>query len=275
MPKYKVAIARPCTQGSIRQEVANFVSHAWNVRFTDTELRESISELIDIPIQRFPTDVARNCIVEVCQGNKVDFVFMLDDDSGPPYDFFKEALSFLMKQNEPSVIACAYMAGDGEVQVFRFVPGHSPDPKQHTWKITRVPRADAFQRTGIERVASVGTHTICYDMRVFDKIKQPYFRYGYNASHTQLTETEEMAAHRNMMQLGVPIWVNWDMWSSHFKVQEIAPLENIPPEQIPDFWGEKAKEYYLYNPDGRAQLKALLDEDEEQAKEQNGSGLHR
>jgi hypothetical protein len=254
--KFKIAIARLTQYGQERIELANFVSNAWQTRLTDPDLRDSIGEMIDLPISRFPTDVARNCIVEVCQQQKVDFLFQLDEDSGPPYEFFKEALTFLMNQAKPSVVGCPYLAGDGECQVFRFVPAHSPDPKQPSWKITRVPRPDAFQRKGYERVASIGTHSIAYDMRVFNEIKQPYYRYGYNANHTQLLETEEMACHRNLMQVGVPIWVNWNLWSSHYKVQEIAPLANIPPEQLPDFWRDKAKEYYLYSDEGRKELAA-------------------
>lgn len=254
MPTYKIMIARPCSLGTICQDVANFVSNAWKVRFTDSDISGKISELIDCPIQRFPTDVARNCLVQVAREHRVDFLYMLDEDSSPNYDFFKHAFQFLINQPKPSVIGCPYLSGDGEVQVYRFIPAHSPDPVQPAWKILRVPRADAFVRTGQERIASIGTHTICYDMRVFDQISQPYFRYSYEPNHTALAETEEMYCHRNLMQCGVPIWVSWDHWSGHWKPQRIGPLEPIEPDQLPDFWKARAKEYFLYHEKGRKEL---------------------
>ena len=120
--KYRVAIGRPTTAGSHRAEVANFVSSAWESRFNNPELKDQISEMLDIPVMHFPTDIARNRLVKAAQEHQVDFLFQLDEDCAPPYDFFKSALQFLLKQPTPSIIACPYMSGDGEVQVYRFMP---------------------------------------------------------------------------------------------------------------------------------------------------------
>lgn len=254
--KYKVAICRPCTTGVIRQEVANFCSRAWKDRFNDPWLTKHVSELIEIPIHRFPTDICRNVLVQTAQHHEVDFLFMVDEDASPPSDFFTAALKFLAEQPAPAIIGCPYLSGDGQIQVFQFIPEHSSDPGQHHWKLTRVTREDGFQREGVERVASIGTHTICYDMRVFEKIQKPYFRYSYNPDHTQLLETEEMYCHRQAVNQGVKIYCDWDMWSGHWKPQEILPLHPIPAQDIPDFWLEQAKNHLRFSKEGQREMTA-------------------
>jgi hypothetical protein len=263
MPKYRIAIGRVCQYGTHRQEVSNFVSAAWKARFLDPDLRDQIDELIDIPVARFPTDCARNCLVDAARELKADLLFMLDEDASPDHSFFKSSIQFLTAQPTPSIVGAAYMSGDGEVQVYRLVPCHSTDPQQPTWRLLKIPRAEAFNSTGIKRVASIGTHTICYDMRVFDKLAKPYFRYTYNADHTMLAETEEMYCHRHCFERDIPIFCDWDRWSGHWKMQEIGPLENIPPEELPEFWRDRAREYYLHTPEGRRELVEQMERERE------------
>ena len=245
-------ISRPCTTGQIRQEVCNFVSNAWKQRYTDPEL--SNIEIIDCPIQKFPTDTARNVLVNIAHQHNVDLLFMIDEDASPPYSFFKQAIQFLTKQPIPSVYGCPYLSGDGEAQVFRFIPVHSPDPVQPAWKLLRIPRAEAFIKKGVDRVASIGTHCICYDMRVFNQIAKPYYRYSYNEDHTAVVETEDCYAHRNMVQNNIPIFCNFDSWAGHWKLQEIGPLEPLEPHQLPKFWKDRVKEYFLYHEEGKKEL---------------------
>ena len=211
--KYKVAICRNTHEGSHRSEVANFVSHAWRQRFTDPKLSEKIDELIDVPIQYTPADVALNLLVETCQLNRVDFMFVVDGAASPRQEFFKVAFDYLSRASTPSVLGCPWMNAKGEIEVYRLAREHTSDPEFVLVGLERYSRAEAFTRTGIEQAASIGVNCIAYDMRVFGKIKQPYYQFAYNENHTDVLESPEMALHRRLIESGVPISVHWGLWS--------------------------------------------------------------
>lgn len=247
MPKYKIMIGRPVSTGVHRHEVGSFLSHiAEKVRDPRSDVQPFIEEWYSVPVQSFPTSVARNQLVAAAKKYHVDFLFMVDDDAAPCFEFFEHAFHFLRQQPVPSIIASPYVSGDGDVQIFEFSTQQHTQQPLDTWALTRIARGDAFRRKSTERVGSVGTHLVAYDVRVFDAIKPPYYQYGYNDDHTTVTETEDCFCHRQLFNAKVPIYVAWDHWSGHWKPQLLSAPMPLPLEMIPEFWLQKAKEYLMY-----------------------------
>lgn len=167
---------------------------------------------------KFPTDVARNVAVEAAQKNGADFVVMVDEDCRPAPGFFETAINFLLAK-PPCVIASPYCSGDGVVQVFHWRTANNDELRPELMQITR---EDAAARKNVEQIASIGSHLVAYDVKVFDKIKRPYYAYEYNEDHTALLSTEEIVCHRKLYFSGIPIYCDWDHWSLHRKSRWVS-----------------------------------------------------
>ncbi len=242
MPKYRVLIARPVGNGSHRAEVGNFIVRATEDMNRNPDIHPLIDEYFHVPVQRFPTHVARNTLVETARKLNVDFMFMVDDDASPNLDFFEYAFHFLRQSPVPCIIAAPHCCAppEEEVQVFEMTHKESQAPLQ-VWALSRIPREDACLRQGTQRVASVSTHCVAYDMRVFDKIQRPYYNYQYeDDSMCKVIETEDCWCHRHLFNAGVPIYVTWDHWAGHYKLKNVERPVKLSLDQIPDYFLEKA-----------------------------------
>lgn len=238
--KYKVAVARLAVGGQHRVEVGTWLIEVVSVCGTD-DIKDQIDDVIHFPVQIVPTDCARNKAVQIATERQVDILFMVDDDSSPPYGWFKDAFQFLSGHHGSAVIGCPYVCnGTNEnVQVFHFA---SPNNDvQKSFKLTQIPREHAARMEGIQPCASIGTHCIAYRMDAFTKIKKPYYMYGYDADHTCAIETEEMYCHRQMWSVGVPFYCDWNHWASHWKVKELTRPYALGLEDISSAYIEQAK----------------------------------
>ncbi len=240
--KYVVAVARPTGNGWERVEIGNSLIEIVAQSLTNSNVAPWIDDVIHVPIQQFPTNTARNTLVKSCQEKRVDFLFMLDVDGAPKANTFQALFTFLRQQPVPSVAGVPYISGDGSVQVFEFTTKQLHNGPLETWALTRIDknRASLMQGTGFGRVASLGTHCVMYDMRVFDKIKPPYFQYGYNEDHTAVVETEDCWNFRHLFHAGVPVWCAWDYPARHFKEIALDIMPPLPLEMIPAFYQERA-----------------------------------
>ncbi len=253
MPKWKVMIGLPVGDGSLRNEVMGWVIECQRVGHQDDEVKALLAdELLVAPVQAFPTNIARNRLVETARHHKCDLLFMADSDSWPQEGWFKAALQFMTSQPVPSVLACPYVTGgshEEQVLVFEFTQTRrSPmDVMPATFGLTRVDRQDAARRRGIERVASLGTHCVVYDMRCFDRIAKPYFAYQFNQEQTQTTETEDCWAHRLMFNAGIPLFVAWDFWTPHHKGYWATRPLPLPIAAVPEFYRQQAEGHVRYH----------------------------
>lgn len=252
--KYRIGLGFPSGDGRCSTAVAGWIANAMMERFRDPELVDLIEEVKVFFVQRFPTNTTRNVITQTAQQNNIDILFCCDDDSAPNHDFFKRAFQFLIKQEVPSLIGCPYLSSDHNCQVFRFSTKQGSDPLCPMWEIVRIPREEAIFKQGIERIGSIGSHTFAIDMRCFDAISKPYFQYAFDQAELNTLETEEMRAWRKMVEKGIPLYVDWECWSGHFKSMCLQPLAPMTPEQIPEWYLERAKEYLLHCPEGRKRL---------------------
>lgn len=252
MAKYTVAIARPSDRGWERTEIGTFLFQATEASTQNPEIAPYIQNLLHIPLCKFPTSVARNILVRECQKIGVDYLMMVDcdgeiDNGGRQEDgkvrpgTFEVFFQFLMKQSKPSVIAAPYCSGDGQVQVLKFTTDQPMNHPLDSFKITQTNREYAVTKTGFERVDSIGTHCIMFDMRVFEKIDKPYFSYQYNPDETEVIETEDCWCMRHLFYAGIPVYCSWDLWAGHWKEQRIYKPPLIERQQIPEYFMKQAE----------------------------------
>ena len=246
--KYTIVVARPTGNGWERVEIGTSLVEIVAQSLSDPELSPLIDDVLHVPIQKFPTDTARNTLVKAAQEKRADFLFTMDVDGAPKVGTFKALFNFLRVQPMPSVAGAPYISGDNSVQVFEFTTKQVHNGSLETWALTRVDknRASLLQGTGFGRVASIGTHCVMYDMRVFDKIKPPYFQYGYDEDHTAVVETEDCWAARTLFHAGVPIWCAWDYPARHFKEIGLDIMPPLPLNVIPEFYQRQANAHAAF-----------------------------
>jgi len=242
MPKYNVAVARPVGDGWERCEVGNALVEIVKNRYEDPELSAILNDIWHLPVLRYPTSVARNFVVKVCQEKGLDYLFFIDADAGVSEGTFKAFLKFLIEQPVPSVVLAPAVAADGQIQVFRAVTDQprSDVPLEH-WRFERYQRDYASMLKGFTRIVAGGTHVMMIDVRVFQKLKKPYFHYGTNADGTELTSTEDIAWMRKLLHAGVPVFCGWDYPAAHFKEIRLLVPGPLQIEQIPEFYRDWAK----------------------------------
>ncbi len=292
MPKFRVMVGRPTGSGSTRSEIANWMIEVVTVSLTDPHLAPLIEDVDHVPIQRFPTNIARNELVDVARSRRADILAMVDDDVKPPEGFFKTAVEFLIAHHGPAIIACPYVTGgDGreDVCVFEWGQGTTGDADA-PFAVTNIVREDAARRTGIERVPNVGTGLIFYRLDAFDAFQKVhkhdiFFDYGYDARKRKVIETEDCYNARLMNFAGVPIYVHWDFWLWHRKSKWCVRPTRLTDTNVGDVFmrqaraevanefREAAKKEGIGEPVKRADMPEITLEDAQAALEETQSKL--
>lgn len=230
--------------GSLRYEVGMLLAYATAWRF---ENQAKIGELSIYPVQGVvPAPCARNQAVKLARNAKADILVMVDDDMSPSCPFLGTAIEFLIKHHMdgkgPAAIGSPYCCSPPSEDVLAFEHG-SLESGCGTipWKVHRIPREDAARRSGIQEVCNIGTGFIAYTMDCFDKITPPYFAYQYTDEfYTNIVETEDCWAHRRLQTAGVPLFVDWDHWSGHWKTKRVDKPVIVKRQDIDDFYMKQA-----------------------------------
>ena len=211
--KHDILIGRPCVDGTHRSEVGNFLLEVAQACLSqDSPLCDLIGEVFHVPIQRSPVEVARNQLVQTALDRNCSFIFMVDDDQGVEPGFFASAMQHLMN-NRPCVIGTPACTAGPDHKVCVFEGWGTPE---------HVSRQDAARRRGIEKVSNIGCACIGYNVEVFRKLPQPWFKTTFDSGHTRVIETEDCWCHRRLRHLAVDLYVDWDHWATHYKVEAIG-----------------------------------------------------
>jgi glycosyltransferase involved in cell wall biosynthesis len=194
----------------------------------------TVKRLAELPIKKFPTDVARNHSVEVAKEGGYDYLLMMDHDIDPHPDFWKRSWGWMVahRATGPCVVAAPYCSGTPErvlAFIFENLATENPDPD---FRIECISRYQAAQLSGFHRVAAVGTGMILWDMRVFDYLAKPYFAYEYNEDCTNADSTEDIVATRNLALQGIPIWCDFDCWCGHLKLRMSHKPQPLSAENL-------------------------------------------
>jgi methyltransferase family protein len=242
--KHYVALVKPMGGMSHQESVSRFHADAERV----CTIRQDLEPLIYCPDKKFPTDVARNHaadgLLSLQKPIQPTVVFMIDDDMWVEDGCFEVMLDFLLNHHGPAVIGLPYCTGGLHEMpcVFEWgsasnasidennLPHSFANDQNHL--LINVGREDAARRTGIERVANIGTGCIAYRIECFEKFPPPWYAYTYNRKGTAVLETEECCFHRRLYFAGVPIYVHWDHWAQHKKDMWVGKPRVVTDEQI-------------------------------------------
>lgn len=187
-----------------------------------------------------PITMSRNWMVEQAQREKVDYLLMVDSDMSPDIavpgakPFWDTTFEFMLRKNTPCVVGSPYCGPPPleNLYVFQWSNWQNDNPNPD-YRLEQFTREQAAQMAGITRVGALPTGLIMIDMRVFDKLKPPYFYYEFSDAkqHTKAS-TEDVTFTRDLNLLGIPQYCNWDSWSGHWKRKRVDKPKLVYVEHI-------------------------------------------
>jgi hypothetical protein len=261
---YKVAFAQFPGNGISRME-----TNAWvvqTVRNMDHDL--FVSAVVSLTYADTPIPMLRNRAVLDARAEGCDYLLMIDSDMAPdlPYPgarpFWDEAWGFMMDRRDreaaylarfqdgpptdaagrakqlydlypPATVAAPYNGPppDECCYIFSWVSRESdtPDPN---FRLEMIPRESAAIRSGIQEVAALPTGLILYDMRVFEVLPPPWYRYEFDAFEARKNTTEDVYQTRNASLLGLPQYVSWSSWAGHAKVKIVGRPHVVSRDEV-------------------------------------------
>lgn len=187
-----------------------------------------------------PISMLRNRAVKEAQAKRADFLVMVDSDMNPdlPYPdakpFWDSSIDFLERYEKPCIVTAPYCGAPPFENVFVFQWANkqtdNPNPDYHLEQYTR---EQAALMAGMEAVAAGPTGLIIIDMRVFRKLKAPWFYYEWSdAAETEKASTEDVTFTRDASLAGFPVFCNWDSWAGHWKYKCVGKPQRIGSERI-------------------------------------------
>lgn len=130
--------------------------------------------------------------------------------TGRAKPFWDEAWKFI--QAHPYSVAAAPYSGR---------PPHRPIHvfvKNEADQLVRVSHEEASKLTGWTQVAGVGTGAMLMDIRLFDRLEQPYFKDTFtDRSETKLHHSQDVHFCSKCEPAKIPIYVNWDCACGHWQ----------------------------------------------------------
>lgn len=201
-----------------------------------------------------PIPMLRNLAIEAAKADKCHFLVMVDNDMSPDcylasnrnrLDILSDALPFwdssidFMIRNYvrgPCMVGSPYCGPPPHEMpyIFRWANMQSDHPNADA-HIEPYTREEAAIRSGFEEVACLPTGLVIVDMRVFDNplVNPPYFDYEYTDRFQQKkASTEDCMMTRDLNIANIPLYVNWDAWSGHWKKKCVGKPKPIYREQI-------------------------------------------
>ncbi len=247
MKKYKLSIARFPGSGSERMETVGWLIKT--IRQADKDPR--IEDIHSIVVADTPITASRNKAVLQAKANGSDYLLMVDSDMRPdlPYPgakpFWDVAWEFMMERREkeedhdefdsfpPATIAAPYCGPppDECVFIFRWTSSQSDNPNPD-FRLELYDRDHAAIMSGIQEAAALPTGLILYDMRVFDVLPHPWFRYEFDEYESEKHTTEDVYQTRNASLLGLPQMVAWDSWAGHLKTKMVGKPNLVTRDHV-------------------------------------------
>ncbi|MGH7127134.1 MAG: class I SAM-dependent methyltransferase, partial [Planctomycetaceae bacterium] len=202
---------------------------------TDPYFTERIESIWAKTLTDTPCPMVRNRFVRLARQHGADVLVMVDSDHGllhhagePWYKpFFESSFRFLYDHYDkgPVVIGAPYVGHPphGNCFVFRWKSGMDFG-RETGFSLEQYGREEAAMLSDIQECAALPTGLIMYDMRSFDLLEPPYFRYEYADNYEdEKASTEDVQNTRDISMCGVeklgynPVFCNWDSWIAHYK----------------------------------------------------------
>jgi hypothetical protein len=271
--KYDIAIAQFPGDGWVWHDCADWI--------TTTVLRikqdERIGKIFRLKeVFGTPVTMLRNKVVLDAKRTGASFLLMADadmqpdryvDHGAPP--FWDMAWEFMMDRRQaeeafqnqefrstgdlaygetrkrfpPATIAAPYCGPppDELPYVFRFLNRESENPNPD-WQLKMVPREMAAIMGGIQQMDALPTGLILYDMRVFDILKPPWYRYEFSdETESQKVTTEDVYQTRNAGLLGLPQYAAMSCWCGHAKSKVVGRPIIITRERVAEAYRDAVR----------------------------------
>lgn len=237
-------------------------STAWILKTFRKCLKDPrIEEVINWHKSDTPITMVRNLCVEHAQELGVDYLLMIDNDMDPDEPnigakpFWDTSFDFMFDRKSPCIVAAPYVGPDGQtglrhnnVYAFRW---NSDNNNHWPFGMAQYTRYEALQRGGIEKVAAMPTGLMLFDMRIFEKMKKPYFEYewvddGPACEHcgqakpgprAKKASTEDCFFTREITMgcfddPDAGVFCNWDAWARHIKMCKLGKPQDITIDMV-------------------------------------------
>lgn len=203
---------------------------------SDPRLRSMVEHVSVKSYADTPITMTRNMAVRDARADGADVLIMLDSDMHPDVHLGEhpDAVPFIDTAIEaihahfhkgPLVVGAPYGGSPPHENMFVFTweaKGNLGD--EAPFELRQYTREEARQMAGLQECAALPTGVIAYDLRAFDFIEAPYFRYEWNADATKKQSTEDVQNTRDISlavqnALGYnPLLCAWSSWAGHYKV---------------------------------------------------------
>jgi FkbM family methyltransferase len=188
-----------------------------------------------------PVTMTRNKAITMAKLQKSDYLLLIDSDNSPDCEpdgkpFWETSFDFLYQHYEkgPAIIFAPYGGPPPHEipYVFKWSNFENDDTPERM-RLEVMSREEASLYSGISDVAAAPTGLMLIDMRIFDLIDKPYFKYEFNEDESQKQSTEDVYFTRNASLNGIiklgynPLYCNFDAWAGHAKqkmVRKPRPL---------------------------------------------------
>lgn len=234
---YKIALAQFPGGGTSRMETNAWVTTT--VRRMDRDHR--ISDVVSLTYNDTPITMCRNRAVLDARSSGCAYLLMIDSDVWPdrpgPNPFWGVAWDFMLGRDDhdpPATIAAPYCGPPPDECVYVFTwTSHESDTPNPSFRLEMVSREHAAIKAGVEEVAALPTGLILYDMRVFDILPPPWFRYEWgDVAESIKATTEDVYQTRNASLLKLPQYCAWDCWATHMKVKAVGKPQVVRRDEV-------------------------------------------
>lgn len=214
----KICIVRLCHGSWEHPAIGDWFADA--VHFCLTDPRIGPGNLESFWLDEEPVYRARNMAQRRAKELGCDLLVMVDNDMFPDWmpgapKFLQSALDFWWDNHatgHPCVICAPARVRSGMVAVHKLI-----EDKGRKGLVLMHPREMQY-KAGIERVPGSGLSLSLIDMRVFERLHPPYFRFAYTDEYcTQIRAGEDVMFTADLGGPCIPVYVNWDCKADHSK----------------------------------------------------------
>lgn len=209
-----------------------------------------------------PITMTRNRAIREAREQGFDMVLMLDSDNEPDAyvgadpeakPFLDVAFPFAydrLMQGKPTVIAAPYcgpppnpvpkpgVTDHGEVPYLFNWTNNESDSPDCRFEISILTRLEASRLRGIYPVAALPTGVCLFTLNAFEGLPIPYFKYEFNADHSEKLSTEDVVATRDISLFWQAtkgwevIYAACDSWALHYKPKKVGKPKIVMLESI-------------------------------------------
>lgn len=156
---------------------------------------------------KFPVCKNRNLAVQKAQKHNADYIMFLDADMQHPPDII-----YRLVQHELPIVSGMY---------FHQAPPHLPVAYKHKEAHNYVHCWD-YPKDTLFNADLIGMGCVLVDMRVFDDIDMPYFKYDSSREDGIVDVTEDVEFCRKATQAGYSIMVDPSIQCTHISIEDVA-----------------------------------------------------